>query len=215
MLSNTMSAHKHVVRIHIEFSVSVDSFSASRVSDSLELELSGELVLSLFQLLTARHVLVVHVLDLRFDALKLGVQLPETNREWDEEMWFNWSLVAHSNSTGGTGVWRIGQPIGVHQHGSSPSVHSSSAAALWPQVNSDFCPDPDLNITVASAQTSLKLLLTPMMAFIFIECPLISCSHVCTAHKGSSLKIKLITMLQKSNVQKHNSKLGKHAAPAD
>lgn len=44
---------------------------------SLELELPGELVLSLFQLLSARHVLVVHVLDLRFDALELGIELGE------------------------------------------------------------------------------------------------------------------------------------------
>lgn len=49
--------------------------SAVCVSDSLELELSGELVLGLLQLLPAPHVLVVHVLDLRFNALKLGIQL--------------------------------------------------------------------------------------------------------------------------------------------
>lgn len=41
----------------------------------LELELSGELILDLLQLLSAPHVLVVHVLDLRFDALELRVQL--------------------------------------------------------------------------------------------------------------------------------------------
>lgn len=58
---------------------SADSF-ALFFFDSLELELSGELVLSLFQLLSAPHVLVVHVLDLRFDALELGVKL-EGGRE--------------------------------------------------------------------------------------------------------------------------------------
>lgn len=47
---------------------------------SLELELSGELVLRLLQLLPAPHVLIVHVLDLRFDALELGVQLDEKRR---------------------------------------------------------------------------------------------------------------------------------------
>lgn len=108
--------------------------------DSLELELSGELVLSLFQLLSAPHVLVVHVLDLRFDALELGVQLRgetrgrERERGWGGEMLpsavkalMDWSptrcsLVAHSNSTGGTGVWRNGQPMGARQHGSPPSL---------------------------------------------------------------------------------------------
>lgn len=53
---------------------------------SLELELSGELVLGLFQLLSTPHVLVVHVLDLGFDALELGIKLRkekegETRRE--------------------------------------------------------------------------------------------------------------------------------------
>lgn len=43
--------------------------------DSLELELSGELVLSLLQLLSAPHMLVIHVLDLRLNALELGIQL--------------------------------------------------------------------------------------------------------------------------------------------
>lgn len=86
--------------------------------DSLELELSGELVLSLLELLSAPHVLVVHVLDLHFDCLELGVQLDETTktnkREERSDLRFpvkmNWSTtrcssVAHSNSTGGTGVW--------------------------------------------------------------------------------------------------------------
>ncbi len=58
--------------------------------DSLEFKLSGELVLSLLQFLSAPHVLVVHVLDLRFDALELGIQLQaqrerEANREGEEE----------------------------------------------------------------------------------------------------------------------------------
>lgn len=48
--------------------------------DSLELQLSGELVLSLLQLLAAPHVLVVHVLDLRLDALQLGVKLKGDDR---------------------------------------------------------------------------------------------------------------------------------------
>lgn len=43
--------------------------------NSLELELSGELVLSLLQLLSAPHMLVIHVLDLRLNALELGIQL--------------------------------------------------------------------------------------------------------------------------------------------
>lgn len=61
------------------------------LSDSLELELSGELVLSLLQLLPAPHVLVVHVHDLGFDALELGIKLQpgkgerERNREGEEE----------------------------------------------------------------------------------------------------------------------------------
>lgn len=45
------------------------------IFNPLELQLSGELILDLLQLLSAPHVLVVHVLDLRFDALELGVQL--------------------------------------------------------------------------------------------------------------------------------------------
>lgn len=50
--------------------------------DSLELELSGELVLSLLQLLSVVHVLVIHVLDLRLNALELGIQLQgERKRE--------------------------------------------------------------------------------------------------------------------------------------
>lgn len=55
---------------------------------SLELELSGELILSLLQLLSAPHVLVVHVLDLGFDALELGIQLRgEKQREGERERW--------------------------------------------------------------------------------------------------------------------------------
>lgn len=49
--------------------------SPGSLFDSLELELSGELVLSLLQLLSAPHVLVVHILYLRFIALELGIQL--------------------------------------------------------------------------------------------------------------------------------------------
>lgn len=66
--------------------------SSGCLFDSLELELSGELVLSLFQFLSAPHVLVVHVLDLRFDALEFGIELRgggererETNRGGEEE----------------------------------------------------------------------------------------------------------------------------------
>lgn len=110
---------------------------------SLELELSGELVLSLLQFLSVPHVLVVNVLDLRFDALELGIQLGgERGRERERQTervrrrevaqcsavqsLMNWSptscsLVARSNSNGGTGVWRNGQPIGAQQHGSPPS----------------------------------------------------------------------------------------------
>ena len=62
------------------------------LQDSLEFELSGELVLGLLQFLSAPHVLVIHVLDLRFDALELGIQLRgerererEKNREGEEE----------------------------------------------------------------------------------------------------------------------------------
>lgn len=86
--------------------------------DSLELELSGELVLSLLELLSAPHVLVVHVLDLYFDCLELGVQLEETTKTSKREeqsglrfpVKMDWSTtccssVAHSNSTGGAGVW--------------------------------------------------------------------------------------------------------------
>lgn len=52
----------------------------------LELELSGELILDLLQLLSAPHVLVVHVLDLRFDALELRVQLGgQAGREKERE----------------------------------------------------------------------------------------------------------------------------------
>lgn len=42
---------------------------------SLELELPGELSLSLLQLLPAPHMLIIHILDLGFDALELGVKL--------------------------------------------------------------------------------------------------------------------------------------------
>lgn len=55
---------------------------------SLELELPGELILSLLQLLSAPHVLVVHVLDLGFDALELGIQLRgEKQRERERGGW--------------------------------------------------------------------------------------------------------------------------------
>ena len=35
----------------------------------------------MLQLLPAPHMLIVHILDLRFDALELGVELRETGRE--------------------------------------------------------------------------------------------------------------------------------------
>lgn len=129
-------------------SVSADS-AVSLLDDSLELELPGELVLSLFQLLSAPHVLVIHILDLRFDALELGIQLRGEEREGETEetvrrerrSLMNWSpthssLVAHGNSTGGTGVWRNGDPIGAEQHGSPPSFQlipprSSQASTLF------------------------------------------------------------------------------------
>lgn len=53
---------------------------------SLELELPGELILSLLQLLSAPHVLVVHVLDLGFDALELGIQL-RGEKQREGERW--------------------------------------------------------------------------------------------------------------------------------
>jgi len=53
---------------------------------SLELELSGELVLSLLQLLSVLHMLIIHVLNLRFDGLQLVVQLGgETQRQTEGE----------------------------------------------------------------------------------------------------------------------------------
>ena len=136
---------------------------------SLEFELSGELVLGLLQFLSAPHVLVVHVLDLRFDALELGIQLRgerERGREregerskqsgWGGEMspgavcslmnWSpaRWGLVAHSNSTGGTGVGRKGQPIGAWQHSSPPSLRFipplSSCAPELPHCSFFDCP---------------------------------------------------------------------------
>lgn len=48
---------------------------SKRAISSLEFELSSELVLGLLQFLTTPHVLVIDILDLRFDALELGVQL--------------------------------------------------------------------------------------------------------------------------------------------
>lgn len=59
--------------------------SSGCLFDSLELELSGELVLSLLQLLSAPHVLVVHVLDLRFDALELGIKLVRREKERERQ----------------------------------------------------------------------------------------------------------------------------------
>lgn len=134
---------------------------------SLELELSGELILSLLQLLSAPHVLVVHVLDLSFDALELGIQLrgekqrerergvgEESCRPVQRTHW--WTGRRHGNSTGGTGVWRRGQPIDTRQHGSAPSlplispplssfaplscytVHALTAWTLNKQANPDF-----------------------------------------------------------------------------
>ena len=56
----------------------------------------------------------------------------------------HWGLVAHSNSTGGTGVGRKGQPIGAWQHSSPPSLRFipplSSCAPELPHCSFFDCP---------------------------------------------------------------------------
>lgn len=50
-------------------------YSTGGTLHSLELELPGKLSLSLLQLLPTPHMLIIHILDLGFDALELGIQL--------------------------------------------------------------------------------------------------------------------------------------------